>query len=255
MNDNYFKYRFTNDIEFNLDSKEFVCILGNANDLILYTLLNGHRKCNIFIGDLELNKDNIMEIRKRMSIVAYKHLDIFLGETVRDEIAFGLESLAYTKDDITTLIESEARVFHLTELLERDCYSLAASDKVKMKILEALITNPRIIVLDNVLCELDYKDRLIVFNRLKEFKKQGGIVINLTNNVEEALYSDKIIVIHDKKLVCMGKTLSVLNEEKLFKRLGIGLPFIVDLNRYFMDYGMINKYYLDNDKLVGALWK
>ena len=42
MNDNYFKYRFTNDIEFNLDSKEFVCILGNANDLILYTLLNGH---------------------------------------------------------------------------------------------------------------------------------------------------------------------------------------------------------------------
>ena len=251
----YFKYRFSNDIDFNLDAKDFACIVGNANDLILYTLLNGHKKCNIFIGDLELNKDNILEIRKRMSIVCYKHLDIFVGETVRDEISFGLESLGWTKDDITMSIISLAREFRLTELLDRDCYSLGSSDKVKMKILEALIIKPKIIVLDNIMCELDYSDKILVFNALKDFKKQGGIIINLTNDIEESLYSDKIIVVYDKKLIAMGKTLSVLNEEKILKRLGIGLPFIVDLNRYFMDYGMINKYYLDSEKLVGALWK
>ena len=66
---------------------------------------------------------------------------------------------------------------------------------------------------------------------------------------------DRIIIIEDNFLVCDGKTLSVLNEEKLLKRLGIGLPFIIELNKYFMDYGISNKYYLSNDKLVGALWK
>ena len=43
--------------------------------------------------------------------------------------------------------------------------------------------------------------------------------------------------------------------EKLLKRLGISLPFIIDLNKYFMDYGLIKKYYLTNEKLVNALWK
>ena len=33
------------------------------------------------------------------------------------------------------------------------------------------------------------------------------------------------------------------------------MPFIVELNKYLMDYGMIDKYNLTNEKLVGALWK
>ena len=73
--------------------------------------------------------------------------------------------------------------------------------------------------------------------------------------LETIIRKDKIYVIYDKKLVCEGKTLSVLNEEKLLKRLGISLPFIIDLNKYFMDYSLINKYYLTNEKLVNALWK
>ena len=49
--------------------------------------------------------------------------------------------------------------------------------------------------------------------------------------------------------------MSVLNEEKLLKRFGIGLPFMIELSKYLMDYGMIDKYYLTNEKLVGAIWK
>ena len=91
--------------------------------------------------------------------------------------------------------------------------------------------------------------------RLKEYVKDGGIVLNFTNDMEETLYGDKIIVVYEKKIVCEGKTLSVLNEEKILKRLGLGLPFIVELNWYLMDYGLINKYYLSDKELVGALWK
>ena len=100
----YFKYRFGTDIEFNLDSKDFVSVVGNANDLFIYTLLNGHTKCNIFIGDKELNSENMPTIKRRMSIVLYKHLNIFVGETVMDEIAFGLEGLAYIYNLIIVLL-------------------------------------------------------------------------------------------------------------------------------------------------------
>lgn len=254
MND-YFKYRFSNDFDFNLDEGDFVTIVGNNNDLIIHTLLHGNQKCNIFVGDTEQTKENMDVIRKRVGFVLYKHLNIFVGETVRDEIVFGLESLAMSKDDITQLLASEARLFKLEELLERDPNSLGSSDKVKMKILSTLIMKPNVLVLDNIMCELDYKDKLLVFDILKEYSEKGMIIINFTNDIEESLFGEKIIIIYDKKLICEGKTMSVLNEEKIFKRLNIGLPFMVELSKYFMDYGMISKYYLTNEKLIGAIWK
>ena len=251
----YFKYRFSNDFDFNLDEGDFATIVGNNNDLIIHTLLHGNKKCNIFVGDTEQTKDNMDVIRKRVGFVLYKHLNIFVGETVRDEIVFGLESLAMSKDDITQLLVSETRLFKLEELLERDPNSLGSSDKVKMKILSTLIMKPNVLVIDNIMCELDYQDKLLVFDNLKEYSKKGMIIINFTNDIEESLFGEKILMIYDKKLICEGKTMSVLNEEKILKRLNIGLPFMVELSKYFMDYGMISKYYLTNEKLIGAIWK
>ena len=255
MEDVYFKYKFEEDININIKEGEFVSIIGNNNDLIIHTLLHGNKKAVIQVGEFTYEKRAINAIRRRMSFVLYKHLNVFVGETVEDEIAFGLESLAMKKNEIRELIDKESRHFKLNELLRRDPNSLGASDKVKMKILSSLIINPKIIVIDNVMCELDAEDKKLVFDILKEFSKNGGIVLNFTNDMEETLYGDKIIVIFDKKVVCEGKTLSVLNEEKILKRLGLGLPFIVELNRYLMDYGLINKYYLSDKELVGALWK
>lgn len=255
MEDVIFKYKFGDDISFELKEKDFVTIVGNNNDLIVHTLLHGNKKADIIISNSKFEYKTLLKMRRNMSIVVYKHLDIFVGEKVVDEIVYGLESLAMKKNEIRELISSYARMFKLDELLERDPNSLGSSDKVKMKILSSMIIKPKILVLDNVISELDYDDKLLIFNILKDYSNSGGIVINFTNDIEQSLYGDKIYVIHDKKLVCEGKTLSVLNEEKLLKRLGISLPFIIDLNKYFMDYGLIKKYYLTNEKLVNALWK
>lgn len=255
MKDVIFKYKFGDDISFELKEKDFVTIVGNNNDLIVHTLLHGNKKAEIIINNSKFEYKTLLKMRRNMSIVVYKHLDIFVGEKVVDEIVYGLESLAMKKNEIRELISSYARMFKLDELLERDPNSLGSSDKVKMKILSSMIIKPKILVIDNVISELDYEDKLLIFNILKDYSNSGGIVINFTNDIEQSMYGDKIYVIHDKKLVCEGKTLSVLNEEKLLKRLGISLPFIIDLNKYFMDYGLIKKYYLTNEKLVNALWK
>ena len=121
--------------------------------------------------------------------------------------------------------------------------------------IDANIINPKIIIIDNVINMLDYNDKILIFKILSEFRDNGGIVINFTNDVEESIYFDRIIIIYDKKLICDGNTISVLNEEKILKRLGIGLPFHVELSKYLMDYGVINKYYLSDEKLVNAIWK
>lgn len=251
----YLKYRYKTNIEFDIDLKSFVSIIGNSNDFFISTFLEYNKDTNIFIDNEELKDNNLSSIYRNVSIVLYKHLNIFVGETVLDEIVFGLESLSYTKDDITSLVQSESKIYKLDHLLNKDPNSLGRSEIVKMKLLSALITKPKVIILDNVISELDYYDKILVFDILREFKKFGGIVINVTSDIEETINGDRIIIIQDNNLVCDGKTISVLNEEKLLKRLGLGMPFIVELNKYFMDYGLIDKYYLSNEKLVGALWK
>ena len=90
----YFKYRYKKQIEINLKEKTHLTILGNSSDFFINSLLFNNDEINIFVGDKELNNETLQTIRKRMCVVLNKHLNVFVGETVKDEIAFGLESLA-----------------------------------------------------------------------------------------------------------------------------------------------------------------
>ena len=88
----------------------------------------------------------------------------------------------------------------------------------------------------------------------KLLKKQNISYINVTSNVEDALYSDYIFVYDGNKLVLEGNRNEVLKEEKTLKRLGYGLPFVVDLSIQLNYYDIFNKVYYDLDELVRALW-
>ena len=85
-------------------------------------------------------------------------------------------------------------------------------------------------------------------------RKQNIRYINITSNIEDAIYSDYIIVFDNDNIVIEGTRNSVLKEEKLLKRLGFGLPFIVDLSTQLKAYGVVSKEYYDIDSLAGDLW-
>ena len=84
----YFKYRYKKQIEINLKEKTHLTILGNSSDFFINSLLFNNDEINIFVGDKELNNETLQTIRKRMCVVLNKHLNVFVGETVKDEIAF-----------------------------------------------------------------------------------------------------------------------------------------------------------------------
>ncbi len=243
------------DYEFKIYENSFVTFLGNQNKNVIDILLNRNKMGELFICNEKINGDNIYNIRKKISFVLDKNLDIWNGETVADELSFGLEGLSITRNDMIEIIQTKSREYGVKDLLIRDPNSLGSSDKAIVKILNATVIKPKIIVLDNILSEIDPVPRKKIVSLLKEYIEGGGCILNFTSDIEESLYGDKIIIISDNKVLIDGKTLSVLNEEKIMKRLGYGLPFIVELNKYFMDYGLINKYELDMKKLVNKIWK
>lgn len=116
---------------------------------------------------------------------------------------------------------------------------------------EELIQYEKVIFF-NVLNELTSEEVKKLFDYLKLHRIK---FINATNNMEEILYTKDLIIYDKENIVAEGNTLELIKNDKLFRRLGFKLPFIVSLSILLKDYGLVNKIYLDKESLVGDLWK
>ena len=111
--------------------------------------------------------------------------------------------------------------------------------------------NSKFVVFNDVIRYLSNSEKERFFTNLE---MQDINFINVTSNIEESLFSHKIMIINKGKVAIEGTTLSVLKEEKLLKRLGISLPFCIDLSTQLNYYGLIDSFYLDEEALVNKLW-
>ena len=141
-------------------------------------------------------------------------------------------------------------LFHEEKLIHKK--DLTKIDELKLKILASLNTNKTVFVFFDVLTYLDkdFKERLIRYLILN--KKR---IINYTTDIEETLLLDYLVVLHENKIIMEGKKELVLQEEKILKKLGFNLPFIVELSNGLKYYGVIDKVYFNNEELVNVLKK
>lgn len=107
------------------------------------------------------------------------------------------------------------------------------------------------IVLNEAFYGLKMDEKVSLINLMD---KRNISFINVTSNVEDALFSDYIFVYDNNDLVLEGNMESVLKEEKILKRLGYGLPFVVDLSIQLGFYDVLDKVYYNTKELVEDLW-
>jgi ABC-type molybdenum transport system ATPase subunit/photorepair protein PhrA len=137
-------------------------------------------------------------------------------------------------------------------ILESTADKISFREQKLLLIFTTLIHKPKVLFIDNVFSFLNSSD----IKKIRTyFKKQKTTLIVVSNNIEDALNYPYMIVM-DKGIVAIeGKTMQVLMEEKILKRLGIGLPFYVDLSIQLKLYGLIDDIYLKKKDLRDNLWK
>jgi energy-coupling factor transport system ATP-binding protein len=250
-----FKY-FENDLlTFTVNNNNFITIMGKGNKDIVDNLLNLKRKNTIFVNNTEISKKNYNFYRSTVGFIINANLSTFTSETVEDELAYGMENLGVSKSSMHSKIEKYTYLFELDSFLKKDPLSLGVSKRCVIKIVSSLLLEYKIIILDNVLCELDKMDKEKIIKLLVDYVKEGNAVINFSNEVEDTLYGNYVVLTDISKVIASGKTLQILNEEKLMNKLGFSLPFIVDLNKQLMYYGLLDKYVIDERELVNTIWK
>lgn len=254
MFSDFLSYRESDEIYFSVKRGDFVTFLGKLNTHIYNNVIYKNSNNFMMVNYNKISSKNYVDkLYGLIKVASYDFIDSFETETVFTELGYNLESLGMKVNDIKDNVSKLSSILKLP--LNVSPYSLSNSKKALLLIGCSLISEPKMIVIDNLLEVLDKSDYEIACKVLKEYVNNENIVLNFTNNVEESLLGNFVYVSDDKKIVMSGKTMSVLNEEKIMKRLGINLPFIVLLNKYLIDYNLIDNYILDYTSLGGALWK
>lgn len=246
-------------LNLNIKKNSFVSIIGpnGSGKSTLIRILSGLNSYDgyITINGHYLNKENIKIIRRTLGVVFDNPDNQFIGQTVIDDLAFNLENLSYSKEEINKEISYIAKLFKIEKILLSEPSNLNNSTKQKVAIASALIHKPKILMLDESLHQLDNKDKKIVFKALETYKKEHDLtIILITHNQEDTILSDRIIVIDKQKIILDGKVEEVYTKEKILYNLGIEIPFIIKLSINLKLYDLIDEIYLDKDKLVNKLW-
>lgn len=242
------------DVNFFLNKDKTLSIIGPSasGKTTLLRILNGELeyKGEVIINGILVNNENFDALRKCIAVV-FKETT-FIADTVKDELRYPLENMNLSPEEIKSKIEEINDYFGINKILNKKVNSLSLNNQTLIKILSYAIMNPSYIALDDLLIDLDLRTKILLLNYLNSKKIT---LINVTTNMEDVLYTDYILCLYNGINAIDGKTLEVLKNEKILKRLGFDLPFMIDLSIQLQLYELIEKIYLNKEALVKDLWK
>lgn len=224
-----------NNISFDIKEGELVCILGpsGCGKTTLLNIIGGF--VSNFSGDVLLSDENINNIppEKREIATVFQSYGLFTHKNVIDNVSYGLKLLKIDKN----MREKRAR-----DMLEK--VGLAGYDKKKIKelsggeqqrvaIARSMVLNPKLLLLDEPLSNLDVHLRDVMRKEIKRIQKQFGVtMIIVTHDQEDAFkLADRVIVINEGHIEQIGTPEELYkNPKNNFISSFIGENNIIDKN-------------------------
>lgn len=211
-------------------------------------------KSSIVLDDVELSKKNLKKYITKVGVVFENVENQFCCSTICDELAFPLENLCYSKEDIKNRMESLSDLFYFKDLSKK-IEDLSYYEKVKLLLAVAIMHKPKILLLDNPFSLFSDDEKKKIFRLLKRIVKKENITIFLaTNSITDFILSDYGMVLNDKKLVYYSTPMEVLEHDNELTKMGFYIPIMIDLSLKLKFYNLMDAVLLEPDEVVEKLW-
>lgn len=200
--------------------------------------------------------ESIWEVRRRVGLVFQNPDNQFVGSTVRDDIAFGMENRGVPREEMIQRIDEAVRKVNMADFLMKEPHRLSGGQKQRVAIAGILAVRPSIVILDEATSMLDPKGRSEVLETIRGLNEDVGVtVISITHDLSEVLLSDRICVMNQGEIVSIGSPREVFRQSEELKRIGLDLPFSVKLRRKLAEEGLsLSEEAVTEEELVEELW-
>ncbi len=250
-----------NHVSFDIYEGEWLAIVGHngSGKSTMAKLLNGlqfPQNGQIHVCGIELNEESIWDIRKKLGMVFQNPDNQFVGTTVQDDVAFGLENNGIPRDEMIQRVEDSLRKVKMEKFLYQEPHHLSGGQKQRVAIAGVLALRPSIIILDEATSMLDPRGREEVLETVRLLKEEKSLtVISITHDLEEAAKADRIIVMNKGEVFREGTPEEIFSMDEQLVQLGLDIPFSVKMTKAFRDQGIdLAKHYLSEEELVKELW-
>lgn len=220
----YKNHKVLDDISFNLDSSEFLCVLGQngAGKSTLFKLLLGFLKKQsgeIIIGNKSLDEYNRKELAREIAYIPQYSSTAF-SYSVFNTVLMGttcrIDSLGSPKKREKRIAQDALKKFNIEHLSNKLTSSISGGERQLVTLARAYAQGSHILILDEPTANLDYGNQFKVMKTISDLRESGYSIILSTHNPEQALwFSDKVMFLNDNKIMAHGKTSQVMTEENL----------------------------------------
>ena len=255
------EYYDVKDITFHVKRGEWLSIVGHngSGKSTTVRLIDGLLEAEsgeIVIDGQRLTEENIWNIRRQIGMVFQNPDNQFVGATVEDDVAFGLENQGLSRQEMKKRVEEALDLVGMSDFKKREPARLSGGQKQRVAIAGVVALRPAILILDEATSMLDPEGRRELIETVKGIRKDYDMtVISITHDLEEVAMSDRVLVM--KK----GVIESTSNPRELFSRndldqIGLDDPFANQLKHSLSQNGYdLPENYLTESELEDKLWE
>lgn len=248
-------------VSFHVKQGEWLSIVGHngSGKSTTVRLIDGLLEAesgDIIISGDKLTADNVWEKRRQIGMVFQNPDNQFVGATVEDDVAFGLENQGMDYPMMVKRVHEALELVGMQDFKEREPARLSGGQKQRVAIAGVVALQPDIIILDEATSMLDPEGRLELIRTVKEIKDKNHLtVISITHDLDEISLSDRVLVMKN------GQVESTATPRELFSRpdledLGLDQPFVNQVKAAMIQTGLtLPKTYLTEKELQEQLWE
>jgi len=249
------------DVSFHVKQGEWLSIVGHngSGKSTTVRLIDGLLEAesgDIIISGDKLTADNVWEKRRQIGMVFQNPDNQFVGATVEDDVAFGLENQGMDYPMMVKRVHEALELVGMQNFKEREPARLSGGQKQRVAIAGVVALQPDIIILDEATSMLDPEGRLELIRTVKEIKDKNHLtVISITHDLDEISLSDRVLVMKN------GQVESTATPRELFSRpdledLGLDQPFVNQVKAAMIQTGLtLPETYLTEKELQEQLWE
>ena len=247
------------DVSFEIPKGSYTTIVGHngSGKSTIAKLLIGLLKAKsgeIKILGNTLNEENVYSLRNHVGIVFQNPDNQFIGSTVADDIAFGLENHCVPQEQMQAIIEDVAARVNMSNFLDSEPTKLSGGQKQRVAIAGILAIAPDIIIFDESTSMLDSQGKASINEQIQKLHDERNItILSITHDMEEVAQSEYVIVLKDGKVEMQGTPKQIFEHKGKLKEMKLELPFALSFSEKLKNEGIFKDSYCTLDEVVNEL--